>query len=72
MQLLKLILPVKFTVTKSLKFPTSGREPLIPHMAVCTVKVHKLTEFDIVKPVQFTEVLSVVLGHCPQFSDRIL
>ena len=41
-------------------------------MTVCTMKIHSVTEFDIVKSEQFTEVLSVVFGQFPQSVDRIL
>ena len=64
-------LPVKFTVTESLKFPMRG-VPLLPHMIACTAKVHKVIEFDKVKSEQFTDVLSVVFGQFPQLSDEIL
>ena len=64
-------LPVRFTVTTSLEYPMRG-VPLLSHMTVCTAKLHKLMEFNIVKSEQFTEVLSVVFGHCPQFIDRML
>ena len=64
-------LPVRFTVTTSLTYPMRGVPPL-PHMIVCTAKLHKVMELDIVKSKQFTEEPSVVLGHLPQFVDRML
>ena len=58
-------------MTESLKFPERGA-PLLPHMTDCTVKLHRVTEFEIVKSEQFTDVPSVVFGHLPQFSDKTL
>ena len=50
---------------ESLDFPMRGA-PLLPHKTVCTIKVHKVMELDIVKSEQFTEVSSVVFGQSPQ------
>ena len=59
-------------MTESLEFPIRASAPLLLHMTVCTAKVHKVMEFDTVKLEQFTKVLSVVFGHLPHFSDRML
>ena len=66
-----LILPVRFTMIGSVEVPMRG-SLLLPHMTVCTAKVHKVMEFDKVKSKQFADVLLVMFGQRPQFSDRIL
>ena len=69
---LVLYLPVKLTIVESLGLPMRD-VPLLLHMTLCTVKVHKVMEFDIVKSEQdtYTVVSLVALRQFPQLVDTM-